>query len=252
MLAVNFRVATLNLEQDHKRWPDRRELIVDQLERLRPDVLALNEVCIPLQTGRFLQQAATRQLGVDYNLVQQSKVNGLSQVDGEGLITKFLVRETANLDYRARDGVAQVVRLEVEGHLVDVYVTHLYQSRGEDSLRLYQVQQLLSWISSRNDVVARIVCGDFNATLDMPSAKLMAGTFQPTQTQPTAFSPLQEVDGSISHPYWERFDRCIDYIWIAGPLQVIESGLCFNTPSQTDDTLWPSDHIGVWADLEIE
>ncbi len=93
---MSFRVATLNLEQDHKRWLDRRELIVDQMERLCPDVLAINEVCIPLQTGRFLQRAATRQLGVDYNLVQQSKVNGLSQVDGEGLITKFLVRETAD------------------------------------------------------------------------------------------------------------------------------------------------------------
>ncbi len=246
---MSFRVATLNLEQDHKRWMDRRELIVDQLAQLRPDVLALNEVCIPLQTGKFLQQAASQRLDVDYNLVQQSKANG---VDGEGLITKFLVKETANFDYRARDSVAQVVRLEVDGHLVDVYVTHLYQSRGEDSLRLYQVQQLLDWINSRDDVAARIVCGDFNATLDMPSAQLMAGAFQPTQTQPTAFSPLQEVDGSVSHPYWERFDRCIDYIWVAGPLQVIESGLCFNTPSPIDATLWPSDHIGVWADLEIE
>ncbi len=104
---MSFRVATLNLEQDHKRWLDRRELIVDQLERLRPDVLALNEVCIPLQTGRYLQQAASQRLGVDYNLIQQSRVNGLSQVDGEGLITKFLVRETANFDYRARDSVAQ-------------------------------------------------------------------------------------------------------------------------------------------------
>ncbi len=63
---VGFRVAILNLEQDHKRWLDRRELIVDQLEHLQPDVLALNEVCIPLQTGRYLQQAATRRLGVDY------------------------------------------------------------------------------------------------------------------------------------------------------------------------------------------
>ena len=130
------------LEQDHKRWSDRRELIVNQLEQLQPDVMALNEVCIPLQTGRFLQQA----LGVDYNLIQQSKVNGLSQVDGEGLLTKFLVKETANFDYRARDSVAQVARLEIDGYLVDVYVTHLYQSRGEDSLRLYQVQQLLDWI----------------------------------------------------------------------------------------------------------
>ena len=248
---MSFRIATLNLEQDHKRWSARRELIVDQLEHLQPDVLALNEVCIPLETGRYLQQVATRRLGVDYNLIQQSRANGLSQVDGEGILTKFPVKETAKFDYRARDIVAQVARLEVEGHLVDVYVTHLYQSRGEDSLRLYQVQQLLDWINSRDDVAARIVCGDFNATLDLPSAKLMAGAFRPTQTQPTAFSPLQEVDGSVSHPNWERFDRCIDYIWVAGPLQVKESGLCFNTPSTTDATLWPSDHIGVWADLEL-
>ncbi len=245
---MSFRVATLNLEQDHKRWSDRRELIVDQLEQLQPDVMALNEVCIPLQTGRYLQQA----LGVDYNLIQQSKVNGLSQVDGEGLLTKFLVKETANFDYRARDSVAQVARLEIDGYLVDVYVTHLYQSRGEDSLRLYQVQQLLDWINRRDDVAARIVCGDFNATLDMPSAKLMAGAFKPTQTQPTAFTPLQGADGSVSHPYWERFDRCIDYIWVAGPFQVKGSGHCFNTPSPIDATLWPSDHIGVWADLELE
>ena len=248
---MSFRIATLNLEQDHKRWSARRELIVDQLEHLQPDVLALNEVCIPLETGRYLQQVATRRLGVDYNLIQQSRANGLSQVDGEGILTKFPVKETANFDYRARDSVAQVARIEVEGHLVDVYVTHLYQSRGEDSLRLYQVQQLLDWINSRDDVAARIVCGDFNATLDMLSAKLMSRAFRPTQTQPTAFSPLQEVDGSVSHPNWERFDRCIDYIWVAGPLQVKESGLCFNTPSTTDATLWPSDHIGVWADLEI-
>ena len=176
---MNFRVATLNLEQDHKRWLDRRELIVDQLAQLRPDVLALNDVCIPLQTSRYLQQAASQRLRVDYNLIQQSKANG---VDGEGLISKFLVKEAANFDYRARDSVAQVVRLEVEGHLVDVYVTHLYQSRGEDSLRLYQVQQLLDWINSRDDVAARIVCGDFNATLDMPSAKLMSGAYRPTDS----------------------------------------------------------------------
>ncbi len=111
---MSFRVATLNLEQDHKRWLDRRKLIVDQLAQLRPDVLALNEVCIPLQTGRYLQQTASQRLDVDFNLVQQSKANG---VDGEGLITKFLVKEAANFDYRARDSVAQVVRVEVDGHL---------------------------------------------------------------------------------------------------------------------------------------
>ena len=249
---MSFRVATLNLEQDHKRWLERRGLLVDQLARLSPDVLGLNEVCIPLQSGRHLQRTASEQLGIGYKLIQQSKTNGLSQVDGEALLTRFPVQETANFDYRARDAVALVARIEIEGNLVDVYVTHLYQSRGEDSLRLYQVQQLLEWINSRDDVSARIVCGDFNATLDMPSAGLMAREFRPTQTNPTAFSPLQDTDGSVSHPNWERFDRCIDYIWVAGPLRVKESGLCFNIPSPTDANLWPSDHIGVWADLDFE
>ncbi len=111
------------------------------------------------------------------------------------------------------------------------------------------MQQLLSWLQTRDGVAARIVCGDFNATLEMPSAQLMASLFRPTQTAPTAFTPLQDTDGSVSHPNWARFDRCIDYVWLAGPLAVLASGVCFNTPSSTDPTLWPSDHAGVWADM---
>jgi endonuclease/exonuclease/phosphatase family metal-dependent hydrolase len=244
-----WRMATLNLEQDHKRWDARRELVIDQLAALQPDVIAFNEICMPLQTGRWLQRMARERLGIPFALLQQSKVNGTSLVDGEALLTRYPVVEAANWGYRTLDMVAQVVRLDLEGRWLDVYVTHLYRSRGDDALRLYQVQQLLAWIETRDDVEARVVCGDFNATLEMPSAQLMASVFHPTQTAPTAFTPLQDTDGSVSHPSWGRFDRCIDYIWVAGPLAVRASGVCFNTPSATDPTLWPSDHAGVWADL---
>jgi hypothetical protein len=44
-----WRMATLNLEQNHKRWDVRRELVIDQLAVLQPDVVALNEICLPLQ-----------------------------------------------------------------------------------------------------------------------------------------------------------------------------------------------------------
>lgn len=247
---MTWRIAMLNLEQDHKRWDQRRELIVAQLGALAPDVWALNEVCMPRQTGRWLQQVARERLGLSYALLQQSRVNGTSLVDGEALLTRYPVVESANFDYRLMDSVAQVVRLEVEGRLLDVYVTHLYHSRGNDALRLFQVQQLLAWIQTRDDVAARVVCGDFNATLDQPSAQLMASVFQPTQTAMTAFSPLQDTDGTMSHHSEARFDRCIDYIWVAGPLTVRASGVCFNQPSASDPTLWPSDHAGVWADLE--
>ena len=74
--------------------------------------------------------------------------------------------------------VALVSRVLVGRTPADVYVTHLYMSRGDNSLRLYQVQQLLAWIDSRSDVGAVIVCGDFNARLDAPSANLIASRFR--------------------------------------------------------------------------
>jgi endonuclease/exonuclease/phosphatase family metal-dependent hydrolase len=154
-----LRVTTINLEQNHKRWDARRELVIDQLAALQPDVMAFNEICIPLQTGRWLQRMASERLGHPLALVQQSKVNGSSLVEGEALLTRYPVVETANWDYRTLDMVAQVVHLDIEGRLLDVYVTHLYRSRGDDALRLCQVQQLLAWIESRDDAEGRVVCG---------------------------------------------------------------------------------------------
>src|SRR5262249_35107283 len=147
-----------------------------------PDVLALNEVCMPLRTAHWIRDEARKRFGLDYNLVQQTRVNGLSAVEGEALLARFPVIETGNLDYRTRDIVALVARLVVGKSAVDVYVTHQVGSVFDDSLRLYQAQQLLAWIDSRADAATRVVCGDFNATLDMPSAALMASRFRPTQT----------------------------------------------------------------------
>jgi len=246
-----FRAVTLNLERDHKRWATRRQLILDEIVRLASDLIAFNEVCIPLQSARDLRDAAAERTGHDYILVQQTRVNSLSKVEGEALLTRFPVIETGNFDYQARDMVALVARVLVHSTPLDVYVTHLFMSRGDDALRLFQVQQLLAWIGSRGDVPGSIVCGDFNASLDAPSAALMATRFRPTQLAPTAFTPLADHDGSVSHPYWPRMDRCIDYIWVADAIDIVASGVCFDKPSLDDPTLWPSDHAGVWADLNI-
>jgi endonuclease/exonuclease/phosphatase family metal-dependent hydrolase len=249
---MRFRVVTLNLEQDHKRWEKRRHLVDEEVGRLKPDIVALNEVSIPLQSARGLQKTTSDLFGVQYNLVQQTRVNGLSRVEGEAMLTRFALIETGNLDYQTADIVAQVARIRVGEALLDVYVTHLYKSRGDESLRLFQVQQLLAWIDERDDVSSSIVCGDFNASPDKPSAALMATRFRPTQTSPTAFTPLADDHGVVSHPYWPRMDRCIDYIWVSGAIEILDSGVCFNRPSPNDASLWPSDHAGVWADLMIE
>ena len=246
-----LRIATLNLEQNHKCWQARRELILQQLGDLKPDMLALNEIHIPEQTGRWLQRAAAARLNTRYALLQQSKVGDDSRTEAEGLLTRYPVIETASLDYRSHNCVALVARFEIGARLLDVYVTHLIAARVEDAARQYQAEQLLEWIRTRRDADFSVVCGDFNAAPDQPSICLMSGALRPTQTQPTAFTPLQEPGGSPTHPEWERFDRCIDYLWVTESIAVRASGLCFNQPTPDNPTLWPSDHVGVWADLEL-
>jgi hypothetical protein len=50
-------------------------------------MVALNEICLPLQTGRWLQRTARERLGVPFALVQQSKVNRSSLIDDEVSLT---------------------------------------------------------------------------------------------------------------------------------------------------------------------
>lgn len=143
--------------------------------------------------------------------MQQARANGLSEVEGEALLGSCPVMETGNLDFRTQDIVALVARLDIGGTSVDVCVTHLNRS-------------------------------------EKPSAALMATRLR---LAPTAFTPLAGVVGEISHPCWPRMDRCIDDIWVSEKVRVVAGGTCFDRASADDATLWPSDHAGVWTDLEL-
>lgn len=246
-----LRIATLNLEQNHKRWETRRELIAQQFADLNPDIWALNEIHIPTQTARWLQKTTAKTTATKYLLLQQSKAGEESAVQGEALLSRYPIIESANMDYRSHDCVALVARFEIGGKLLDVYVTHLIAAKVADTARQYQARGLLNWIRTRDDADCSIVCGDFNAAPDQPSIRVMSSVYRATQDEPTAFTPLREPNGAPTHPEWPRFDRCIDYIWISESINLRASGLCFNQAAKDDPALWPSDHVGVWADVEI-
>jgi hypothetical protein len=45
--------------------------------------------------------------------------------------------------------------------------------------------------------------------------------------------------------------ECLDYIWIRGAVRVASARLAFDRPASDDPTLYPSDHLGIAAHLEI-
>ena len=250
---MTFRIAAFNLHQGFKRWEERRELIVEQFNVLCPDIMALNEISVPLQTGRWIWREVNERFNSKYSYIQQNKAGAfISEEEAQGLLTHFPILEAGNFEYLARGRVAQVARLEIDGRKIDIYLTHLHHVREEDGLRQYEVQRLFHWIQSRSDVKTCIICGDFNAPPDSPSIQLVPKSFQPVQTSPTFPTGLSEVGGQASEPEIPRLTICLDYIWVTRDLIIEKSGLCFNQPDPKDTSLWPSDHVGVWADLTVK
>ena len=45
--------------------------------------------------------------------------------------------------------------------------------------------------------------------------------------------------------------ECLDYIWVRGAVKVVDARLVFDRPDPEDPTLYPSDHLGLAAHLEI-
>jgi hypothetical protein len=65
----------------------------------------------------------------------------------------------------------------------------------------------------------------------------------PDVTWPSGLqAPAMDTDG---------IPECLDYIWIRGAIRATDARLIFDRPAADDPTLYPSDHLGISAHLEI-
>jgi endonuclease/exonuclease/phosphatase family metal-dependent hydrolase len=96
--------------------------------------------------------------------------------------------------------------------------------------------------------------GDFNADPAEPTVARMRGAgfrsayaeangADPAVTWPSGLqAPAMDTDGS---------PECLDYIWIRGDVRAASARLAFDRPAADDPTLYPSDHLGISAHLEV-
>jgi endonuclease/exonuclease/phosphatase (EEP) superfamily protein YafD len=96
--------------------------------------------------------------------------------------------------------------------------------------------------------------GDFNADPSEPTvARMRAAGYRsafaeangedPAVTWPSGLqAPAMDTDGS---------PECLDYIWIRGAVRADTARLVFDRPAVGDPTLYPSDHLGIAAWLEV-
>lgn len=245
---ATLSVVTLNIWHDQRDWPARLELIVAELRRLDPDVIALQEV---LQHESLPNQAETiaRRLGYEYHF---SSVDGAASVRryGNAILTRDPVqarswRALAPLDdYRT---VAHV-RVAVAGREIDIYNTHLHHTEAGGEIRREQLGDLLAFIDATRAGGPVLVLGDFNARSSAPELARLGERFADTWS--TLHGPDAAAAPTTLNPELGHTARRIDHIYFErGAFQPLHARIILAEPDAAGT--WASDHFGLFVQLLV-
>jgi endonuclease/exonuclease/phosphatase family metal-dependent hydrolase len=251
-----FTVATLNLLDHQARPAERFPLIVAGLAAEWPDLVALQEVSAGREQGERLAaalNAAAASAGRNeaYRYVQQTNLRRHDLT--VGILTRHPIHDQTWVDLQGQGRVAVAITTEIDGQPLAFVSTHLFWEVGPagEQARLYQAGVLADWVAQTLSHLPTIVGGDFNAVPDGLTYAYLAARWaslyperhgaEPAWTCPTPLAPTPEG--------WQG---TLDYLWKAphtAPLQALDARLFLNQPAPHDPKLYPSDHVGVLAQV---
>lgn len=237
---------TLNLWGVNK-WAERQAAVVQWINEVRPDLLALQEVhrtdgmCqaswIAERTGMTATFGAahTTDAGEFGNAV-------LSRLPVHRFQRRGLTDASSGNEPRA----IVTVEADASAHLVSFSSTHLSWQFDEGWIREQQVREIADIVAA--SPYPTIVCGDFNAVPGSTEVQFMTGLRlldafevanpgQPGYTWNNA-NPFAAVE--------HEPDRRIDYIFTDA--EVLTADVVCDQPR---GGAWPSDHFGVAAQLAL-
>jgi endonuclease/exonuclease/phosphatase family metal-dependent hydrolase len=244
-----LHVATLNIRNFADRWTERLPLLLADMTALQPDVMGLQEVVFPMYQDHIIGAAGEGH----YRTLRGWA--GRPDYGNSLLLQEPLVAgEAERLDLGLNRSALRTVVVLPNGGRLRVAVTHLHHEVGGAAERDAQVGQLLEWILPTSATTAQVVMGDFNAHPREPAAERMrAGGFRSSHAEANGVEPAVTWPSGIQAPGMDTDGdpACLDYIWVRGEVRATAARVVFNRPHPGDPTLFPSDHFGLSAQLEV-
>ena len=244
-----LHLATLNILNLADRWPERQSLIYADMAALQPDLLGLQEVVYVLQQDRLIGAAGEGRYR-EHRAWAGRPEYGNALLVREGLS----YQDEARLDLGlGRSALRGVLRLPGGTSLL-VAVTHLHHVVPHEAERDEQARQLLEWLDGAPSTDAQIAVGDFNAEPEEPTyARMRAAGFRSAYAEANGADPAVTWPSGLQAPAMDTDGPpgCLDYIWVRGAVRVVDARLAWDRPAAEDPTLYPSDHLGISAHVEL-
>jgi endonuclease/exonuclease/phosphatase family metal-dependent hydrolase len=256
-----FSVLTFNLRHDADWWEERFELIADGIAELKPDLIGLQEVEIGIDQEFILRDLILeRDPDLDYEIYAREKA-GIAGALGEGIALFSLhgFAETELLELgQGRVAVWAHVIVGEEERSLDIMNTHLHADT-DDAGRAAQAEIITDFLQDQaHQEASQILVGDMNAEPDSQTIS----NFKEEKFRDAFVEAQPDEDGFTSPVILgkdqpeQNFSRRIDYIFSrpsraeGGSTLVVEKAdVVLNEPR--GDGLYPSDHLGVWAQMSI-
>lgn len=250
--ATTLTVMTLNLWGANK-WRRRRAAVVEWINEVGPDLVALQEV-----VRRFgLRQAPWIAKRTGMTAVFGPARNTFSGTFGNAVLSRLPVLASAChplTDASSGNEPRALLTVDVDapGARISFSSTHLSWQFDEGWVREQQVRDIVRTVAADRPGRWTIVCGDFNAEPDSAEVGFMTDRFV------DAFAAANP--GEIGHtwsntnPYAaadHEPDRRIDYVFVAdvaGRARVLSADVVCNQPR---GGAWLTDHFGVAATLSL-
>lgn len=242
---ASFGIVTFNLYHDKADWPARRALTIAELRTLQPDVIVLQEV---LQHDTLRNQAEDLADALDYSAYFIS-IDPADQVRryGNAILTRHpvLARDWTTLRPLEDSRTAGMIRIDIDGHPLNVYATHLHHEDNPAGAgkRAEQLADLVAFVQRTEGDAPGVIAGDFNVAAGQPElATLAAAGYD------EAFSRLHPADPrpTLNPHYFPQDPRRIDHVYLQRERLVpLESRIVLDRPGVQG--VWPSDHFGLYA-----
>jgi endonuclease/exonuclease/phosphatase family metal-dependent hydrolase len=247
-------VATLNLRNIADRWEERLPLLLADFAALQPDVIGLQEVVYPLGQDRLLAAAGASRYEIRRSWAGRPEYGNAILVR-DRLADRLAPERVTHRTDLGWNRSAQCVDLALgDGDdTLRVVNTHLHHLRADSGMRDDQAGRLLTWLAGLPEAGATVALGDFNAEPNEPAiARIEGAGFRSAFREANGAEPDHTFPSGIVAPMTDPGRPIsIDYIWLSGAVRATSARLVFDRPSATDPTLYPSDHLGIAAEVTV-